>query len=156
MRNVEDNIKILKAQRNLYRNEFDRLNKEVTQMLRNFNSDEGEEVVSVKELESLEDGVPYYVNEKVMFIKQISTNPNVLEFHTYMKPGGKFGKQSHDVVESCEIVKGKLIEALREDKIYLAGETVTYDKFEVHKPYTDEVSIYHVTFLKDTHLTPNL
>ena len=135
---------------------LDALGAEIKEMLRSFNTDKGNEVVTYKDLSALEYDVPYHVNDKVMFVRIRNNDPNKLTFHTYMKAGGVFGKQSHDTIEQCEIVKGKLIEAMRHDQVYFSGETVTYDKFEVHKPYTDVESVYHVTFKKDVNLTPSV
>jgi hypothetical protein len=149
-------LKALRLQKDLYRHEIKGLTEEITIMLTTFGSDDGDETVTFRDLSLLEYGLPYYVNDKVMFIRQKDPDPNTLLFHTYMKPGGIFGKQSHDVVEHCEVIKGKLVEAMRDDEVYLEGETVSYDKFEVHKPYTDEVSIYHVTFKRDVNLTPEV
>jgi hypothetical protein len=156
MQSEEDNIKALRAQKNLYRHELKGLTTKIAEMLDKFNLDEGEDVVSYHDLSKLEFDVPYHVNDKVMFIRQQNIDPNTLLFITHMKAGGKFGKQSHDVIENCEIVKGRLIEEMRNDKVYVEGDIVTYQSFEVHKPYTDVSSIYHVTFTRtNKNLTPS-
>ena len=136
--------------------QLDDLGEKIKGILTSLDEDNGSEIVTYKDLSNLEYDVPYHVNDKVMFIRIKNNDPNKLTFHTYMKAGGVFGKQRHDTIEQCEIIKGKLVEATRDDKKYLVGETVIYDIFEIHKPYTDEDSVYYVTFEKQVNLTPNV
>ena len=75
---------------------------------------------------------------------------------TYVKAGGTFGLQSHDVSEFCKVLKGHLIEAERGDKVYGEGKEVYYAPYEEHKPYAVVDSVYEVTFpLKDANITPS-
>jgi len=137
------------------RDEVASLDEEVVNMLEIFHNDEGSDMVSYHELSKLQFEVPYYINEKVYFIRKPSKHPNQLFFVTHMGAGGVFGKQRHDVLEVCNIIQGRLIEQTQEDKIYHVGDTVTYGPYTIHKPYTDIDSIYHVIFKNNkTNTTP--
>ncbi len=70
----------------------------------------------------------------------------LLSFDTYMKKGGEFGEHFHaDLIESCEVLQGELIDLI-DGKKYIKGDVMHYEKGERHTPIASKDSVLHVMF----------
>lgn len=144
----KDTIDSLRKQRTEQRKAIGVYTYEIEQTLNKFAIDAGDSFIPISEFMHLNVGEPFYVNEKVHFIRQETSLERVI-FMTYVKAGGSFGLQSHDVPEICKIIRGHLIEAERGDKVYGEGKEIYYAPYEEHKPYALVDSVYEVTFKLD-------
>lgn len=149
-------IQALRAQRELMRMEMKQITSSIDDMLGRFCNDEGETLITAASMMMCNVGEMNQVNDKVRFIRQESEQ-DILHFITYVDAGGSFGVQDHDVVEICRVVKGHLIESMRDDVEIKMGESIQYEAFEKHKPRADLDSVYDVTFKlninRDIHIT---
>lgn len=145
MGNYENKLEQLRAERAIIREKADDLKKAIVSMLKTFHSDHGNTMITFDDMSMFTMGIEFKVNENVT-IKKIQTTPEKMVFETYMKAGGSFGLQQHDVKEAVKILEGHLIESRRNDKIYNVGEVVKYEAHEIHKPYANLDSVYLVTF----------
>ena len=109
--------------------------------------------ISWKQLQTISIGenVEMSKDGDVVFIK-LSEDENEMVFNTMMYQGGKFTAHFHDCVEICKILKGKMLETRKGDrltmKVYTEGERAIYDKGELHAMYVDEYTVLEVRFLK--------
>ncbi|PCI07066.1 hypothetical protein COB72_10915 [bacterium] len=137
----------LRKERELTRNVFLVLTKEIEQILNVFRIDYGVTLITWSDLVEFDLDTLYPVNDKVKFMKTQQCDDSMV-FETYMEPGGDFGLHHHDIVESVFIKSGNLVELERGGKKYIEGDTVIYSANEKHKPTSTVGSVYSVVFTR--------
>ena len=155
METYQEVIERLKSERIESRNKIHAASTQVQLILNTFKMDEGETLVSWKDLHSLKMGYIYEVNEGVTFVK-IEQSSDKIVFEADMNPEQNlsdedfvsFGIQDHDIAEFLEVLEGHLIEPYRGDKVYIKGQTLIYEAKEKHKPQSKMKSKYLVIFKK--------
>ncbi len=91
-------------------------------------------------------GVWVEVNEFVKVRRRKHRFKTYLNFDTIMEKGGEFGSHFHeDLIESCEIEYGKM-QDLEDNKIYIKGDVMEYNKGYKHTPIALEKTRLHVLF----------
>ena len=145
--NYKSNIDKLRRDRCVSRTAFKQINKEIELILNRFDADNGGDMITFDQMSMFNINKLYEVNEKVSIVK-VFEDERMCVFDTFMKAGGTFGIQKHDVKEVVEVVKGHLITPLRGFNEYIKDEVVVFAPNEVHKPQSKIDSIYKVTFLK--------
>ena len=137
----------VKSKRAVHFDNFKALTKEVEDVLSAFKPKEETILITWDELSQMNMEENYEVNDKINFHK-FYEDENTQKFKCYMKAGAEFSKHRHDYKEVLEVVKGSLIEAERENKIYKEGAFVVYKAFEVHKPFTTEETVLRIIHTK--------
>lgn len=140
-----ENISALRNEREITRQELSKITKAAERVLGIFNGIITETMVSVDELRLFKIGEKVNLSVKVFFVKYYE-DAHKMKFHTFLKPGGRYGVHEHDCKETTTIVKGHLIELLASNKVYEAGSVITYEPNVLHEPYCTEESQYDVTF----------
>lgn len=115
-----------------------------------FKEDEGEGLITKKELARAEYNVWIDLGNGVRFMRVYKENVPIF-YITEMNPDNspnkiaEFGSQWHDCFEGCKVIKGHMIDLVN-NKEYKEGETANYEPFEKHKPISKVFSIYEVVF----------
>jgi hypothetical protein len=95
---------------------------------------ESDKPINKKDLESYPLFEKIYLSELVTIVRRNNVFGDYLNFDTFLKKGGAFGEHIHnDIIESAEIIKGKMIDKI-DGKIYYEGEVMHYDKGQRHEP----------------------
>ncbi|WP_339875212.1 hypothetical protein [Olleya marilimosa] len=145
---MKEELRRLRAEKAADKERFEVLSIRVNNMLKIFNEDAGETMVTWEDLLDTKVGEIYYVNENVYFIP-VNIQSKKLTFISICEPNGKFGIQEHDIDEACKVIKGQLIEKMQDNRVIKKGETITYKAHQKHKPVGgDEFNIYWVEFKK--------
>lgn len=111
-----------------------------------FNNNEAVKPINRQDIESFPLGVWVSINDKIKVRKRKNRFKTYLNFDTVMEKGAEFGEHFHnDIIESCEVISGKLIDML-DNKIYNIGDVAHYDKGTKHKPVATEKTLLHVLF----------
>jgi len=86
------------------------------------------------------------IGDLVTIIRRKNLFNDYLNFDTFMKKGGAFGKHFHDdIIESAEIIKGKVIDKI-DNKIYNEGDVMHFEKGVKHEPIALEYTVLKVLF----------
>lgn len=115
-----------------------------------FVNDEGEGLITKEELLKTDFNTWIDLGNGVKFMR-IYKQDKPLFFITEMNPENspkkiaEFGKQWHDCIEECKVIKGHMIDLI-DDKEYLEGETAVYEANQKHKPVSKVFSIFEVEF----------
>lgn len=115
-------------------------------MLKGFSSMTDPELVTKAELDVLEVGKVFQLNDKVQFEKVVNYKGDY-HFVTTMLPGGTFGLHSHDCFEKCIPYIGELICPCKGEKQRFGkNEEVVFGPNEAHRPYVEKFTVLRVYF----------
>lgn len=126
---------------------------EILQILSTFKQDEGEYLVTYKQLSEMPFNEWFDLGDGVKFMR-IKHPEKEVYYTTEMTPKDSpkdiavFGMQAHDCHEDCEVIEGHLIEVLDRNKEYIKGKTVYYPPYFKHKPASRIESVFGVHFYK--------
>lgn len=86
------------------------------------------------------------LNDKVRVRRRKNIFGNYLNFDTKMEKGGEFGAHFHeDMIESCEIIDGCVLDSLTNERFY-SHDVMHYNKGVIHRPVALKDSILKVIF----------
>ena len=107
---------------------------------------ESDKPINKKELESYPLFEEIHLSELVTIVRRNNVFGDYLNFDTFMKKGGAFGKHFHnDIIESAEIIRGKVIDKV-DNKVYYEGDVMHFDKNQKHEPIAMEYTVLKVLF----------
>jgi len=102
--------------------------------------------INKKELEAYPFFKEIPVSDLVTIVRRKNIFHNYLNFDTFMKKGGAFGNHFHDdIIESAEIIKGKVIDKI-DNKVYNEGDVMQFEKGQKHEPIALEYTVLKVLF----------
>ena len=107
---------------------------------------ESDKPINKKDLETYPFFKEIPMGELVTIVRRNNLFGDYLNFDTFMKKGGAFGNHFHeDIIESAEIIKGKVIDKI-DNKVYKNGDVMHFDKGEKHEPVALEYTVLKVLF----------